>query len=73
MHQKTPVSLLKYCHNKDLNEIGLRISVKKSKSATRMADKSAKKEADKIGFVLHNLVVHSSSRPAPAGKHTDGG
>jgi cell fate (sporulation/competence/biofilm development) regulator YmcA (YheA/YmcA/DUF963 family) len=25
MHQKTPVFLLKYCHNKDLNEIELRI------------------------------------------------
>jgi hypothetical protein len=29
VHQKTPVFLLKYCHNKDLKEIELRISVKK--------------------------------------------
>jgi len=40
MHQKTPVFLAKYCHNKDLNEIEPRISAKNSKSATRMADKS---------------------------------
>jgi hypothetical protein len=33
VHQKTPVFLLKYCHNKDLKEIELRISVKNSKSA----------------------------------------
>jgi len=46
--------LIKYCHNKDLNVIRLRISVKKSKSATRMADKSSFAEAtiEKIGFVL---------------------
>jgi hypothetical protein len=32
MHQKTPAFLIKCCHNKDLNVIVLRISVKKSNS-----------------------------------------
>jgi hypothetical protein len=32
MHQKTPVFLIKYCHNKDLKKIELRISVKISES-----------------------------------------
>jgi hypothetical protein len=42
MHQKTPVFLIKYCHNKDLKKIELRISVKNSKSAfaEATADKS---------------------------------
>jgi hypothetical protein len=32
VYQKTPVFLLKYCHNKDLKKIELRISVKNPKS-----------------------------------------
>jgi len=35
MHQKTPVFLIKYCHNKDLNVIGLRIQNKISKFEAR--------------------------------------
>jgi len=42
VHQKTPVFLLKYCHNKDLKKIKPQISAKKSKStfAEASADKS---------------------------------
>jgi len=36
MHQKTPVFFIKYCHNKELNVIGLRITAKKSKIETNM-------------------------------------
>jgi hypothetical protein len=42
VHQETPVFLLKYCHNKDLNEIERRIQNKNPKSAfaEATADKS---------------------------------
>jgi hypothetical protein len=35
VYQKTPVFLVKYCHNKDLKKIELRISVKNPKSESR--------------------------------------
>ena len=46
MHQKTPVFLLKYCHNKDLTKIEPQIFCKKfeirnSKSKTNSNDRNA--------------------------------
>ena len=47
MHQKTPVFLLKCCHNKDLKKMNHRFSAKNSKSAFAEASTFAKATVDK--------------------------